>query len=240
MQTIILEVGYDISEKLNVVKYEQPIPVNLSGVMKGFFPGFIPRTDEERIQNCADLLEKHKGETFYITEKLDGSSVTFFKRNSEFGVCGRNWELKDSEGNTMWRIAKENNLIEKLQDGFAIQGEIIGERIQKNPLKIKGQRIHFFNVYNIKKGRYLDFKDFISFCQEIGINTVPVINPAYMLNNTAKELLEMANGKSLLNETVNREGLVFRPVIEAKDEISGSISRLSFKVVSNEYLLKEK
>lgn len=235
----LLVVGDDVSEDLKIVKYEPPIPANLSGVMKGFFPGFIPRTDEERIQNCADLLEKHKGETFYITEKIDGSSVTFFKRNAEFGVCGRNWELKDTEENTMWRIAKEMNLIEKLQDGFAIQGEIIGEGIQRNPLKTKGQKVYFFNVYDINKGRYLDFKDFIDFCQKMGINTVPVVNSAYVMNSTAEGLIEMANGKSLLSETTNREGLVFRPVNETKDEINGSISRLSFKVVSNDYLLKE-
>ncbi|MFA5397980.1 MAG: RNA ligase (ATP) [Methanogenium sp.] len=231
--------GVEVSDLLNVVKYEPPVPANLSGVMKGFFPGFIPRTDEERIQNCADILEKHKGETFYITEKLDGSSVTYYKRNGEFGVCGRNWELKETEENTMWRVAKEMNLIEKLEDGFAIQGEIIGEGIQKNPLKIKGQRIYFFNVYDIKKGRYLDFKDFVVFCQRMGINTVPIVDSAYTLSSTAEELIEMANGKSLLCETANREGLVFRPIVEGRDEINGSISRLSFKVVSNDYLLKE-
>ncbi len=234
-----IRIGEEVSDVLKIVKYEPPVPANLSGVMKGFFPSFIPRTDEERIQNCADLLEKHKGETFYITEKIDGSSVTFYKRNGEFGVCGRNWELKDTEENTMWRIAKEMNLIEKLQDGFAIQGEIIGEGIQKNPLKIKGQRVHFFNAYDINKGRYLDFKDFINFCQEMGILTVPIVNPAYIMSSTAEGLIEMANGRSLICETSNREGLVFRPVVEGRDEINGSISRLSFKVVSNEYLLKE-
>lgn len=67
-----MEIGEDVSENLNILKWEPPIPANLSGVMKGFFPGFIPKTDEERIQNCSDLLEKHKGEIFYITEKLDG------------------------------------------------------------------------------------------------------------------------------------------------------------------------
>jgi len=36
-----------------------------------------------------------------------------------------------------------------------------------------------------------------------------------------------------------REGLVFRPLTEQRDMIDGSMSRLSFKAISNVYLLAE-
>ena len=54
------------------------------------------------------------------------------------------------------------------------------------------------------------------------------------MNYTVDELLELANGKSLLYDT-KREGLVFRPLEFVSDE---EVGRLSFKVVSNEFLLK--
>ena len=232
-------IGDDVSDILGIVKYEQPIPAQLAGKIKGYFPSYIPKTDEERIQNCSDILERHKGEIFYITEKIDGCSSTFFKHEGKFGVCSRNLELEETEDNTFWKIVKEFNLAEKLPDEFVLQGEIIGEGVQKNPLKLKGQKLFVFNVYDLKNGRYLDFEDFVKFCEDMGIPSVPIVNSAYTLNNSAEELLEMANGKSLLSPELDREGLVFRPIIEASDIINGSFSRLSFKVVSNNYLLNE-
>src|SRR6185503_10263785 len=37
--------GADVTDALGVTKYEPPIPASLSGVMKGGFPSFIPKTD---------------------------------------------------------------------------------------------------------------------------------------------------------------------------------------------------
>ena len=81
------EEGTDVSEELGIIKYEPPIPANMEGIIKGSFPSFIPKTDEERIQNCLDILDIYKGYDFYITSKLDGTSSTFYKKDGEFGVC---------------------------------------------------------------------------------------------------------------------------------------------------------
>jgi tRNA-binding EMAP/Myf-like protein len=40
--------GLDVTEILGIIKYEPPIPANLVGKVKGIFPSFIPKTDEER------------------------------------------------------------------------------------------------------------------------------------------------------------------------------------------------
>jgi RNA ligase (TIGR02306 family) len=89
--------GKDVSDLLNIIKYEKPIPTNLQGTIKGLFPSFLPKTDETRVQILKPLLEKYKGTTCYITEKLDGSSCTMFFNNGEFGVCSRNLELKKED-----------------------------------------------------------------------------------------------------------------------------------------------
>ena len=48
------------------------------GRREGNFPAWIPKTDEERLQNLADWPEKLKGILWEVTEKKDGSSMTVF------------------------------------------------------------------------------------------------------------------------------------------------------------------
>lgn len=227
----------DCSEFFDVVKYEPPIPAQLAGIAKGSFPGFIPKTDEERVQNCAEVLEKHRGEQFYVTSKLDGTSVTFFKHEGVFGVCSRNLELCEGD-TTYWKIAKQYNLANITPEGFALQGEIVGEGIQKNRLKLSGHRVYFFSAYNIKEGKFLDYKEFITLIKSLGLETVPVIYDKLYLNHTVEELLEMASALSPLNHETQQEGIVLRPMHEQWETINGEQRRLSFKAISNTYLLE--
>jgi RNA ligase (TIGR02306 family) len=78
---IALEENTDCTDILRITKYEPPIPACLSGVVKGKFPSFIPKTDETRVQVLQQLLSKYRGEKCYISEKLDGSSATFYINN---------------------------------------------------------------------------------------------------------------------------------------------------------------
>lgn len=231
-------IGTDVSETLRVVKYEAPIPAQLGGKAKGNFPGFIPKTDEERIQNIGKLIEEERGTKMYVTEKLDGTSCTFYKKDGVFGVCSRNLDLLDTEGNTHWKLAKELHLEEDLPDGYAIQGEIVGEGIQQNPLKIGGHKFYAFNVYDIKRSEYIGVDDMIIFLNGLSIEMVPRVADEWELNGDVADILEIADGFSRVNPTVKREGLVFRPVVEKIVRMRGSDSRFSFKAISNDYLLK--
>lgn len=233
-----IENGTDVSTELNVIKYIQPIPANMRGEIKGSFPSAVPKTDEERIQNCGSILEKHKNNTvFYVTSKLDGTSCTMYKYNGEFGVCGRNWEMKDGD-NIYWDIARKYEIDKILPDNYAIQGEIIGEGLQKNPLKRTGQEFYIFNVVCLKPFKFYSYKEFKEFVDKYQWLRVPVIDENFKLSHTVDELIKYATRKSPLNENEMQEGIVIRPLIEQTEEINGSISRFSFKVISNEYLLK--
>jgi RNA ligase (TIGR02306 family) len=224
------EVGFDCSELLNVIKWEAPIPACLAGNVEGAFPSWFPRTDEERLQNLPEYLETFKGKSFYESEKADGTSSSYFKYQGNFGVCGRNWQLKETEGNTYWEVAKKYDLVNKLPEGYCLQGEILGEGIQKNKYKIKGHDIYVFYVYDIAKARYLSLSEMESFVKELGMKTVPIIERNFILNLTMAEMLNKANGRSLLADT-RREGLVFR--------LNEEGNKVSFKVISTEFLLKE-
>ena len=236
-----LPLDTDVSEILGIIKYELPIPPELTEIIRGGFPGFLRKTDEERIQNCLEILENFKGEKFYVSSKLDGTSTTFYKKDSVLNVCSRNLELVLSEENknTYWNLAFEMNIFDKLPNGFAIQGELVGEGIQKNPLKIKGHKFFIFNVFDINEQKFLDFQDFREFVLSRGWNTVPIINDNFILNHTLEEILLLAQNKSPLNPQVDQEGIVVRPLKEMTIEMAGQTSsRFSFKVISNKYLLK--
>ena len=232
---IQLKEGEDLTEILGIIKYEPPIPAELSGTAKGLFPVFIPKTDEERIQNLTKEFEKWLDENieFYVTEKMDGSSATFYYKDGVFGVCSRNLELLESEGNTFWRVAREMYLENKMKSlgyNVSLQGELVGEGIQGNPYKIKGQKVFFFNVFNIDTHEYVNLTEFVSTIHGLGLDTVPKIETQFKLPNTIEDLLSYADGKSYHNPNFDREGVVIR----------STDRKISFKVISNKFLLNEK
>ncbi len=231
-----IEEDLDVTALLGITKYEAPIPASLSGVAKGKFPSFIPKTDETRIQVLEDLLEKYEGKSFYIAEKLDGSSVTYYLRDGEFGVCSRNLELIETEDNTLWKVARALKIEEKLRElggNYAIQGELIGESIQSNKYKLRGQHIRFFNVFNIDTYKYLNMADFLATIEKMGLETVPILDTNFKLIKDIPSLVALSIGHSQLYK-VQREGLVLRPLEEGYDRDG----RLSFKVINPKFLLK--
>jgi len=225
--------GLDVTEMLNIVKYEPPIPAQLSGLVKGNFPSFLKKTDEERVQNLTKEYQNYTLEKFYVTEKLDGSSVTYYVKDGVFGVCSRNLDLLEDENNSMWKFAVTTGLREKmigLGKNIAIQGEIIGEGIQGNPYKIIGQTVKVFNGFDIDKYDYLSLSELLDITKVLEVKTVPILDLSFTLPETIDELLLTAEGKSMLNIKTEREGLVIR----SHDR------KISFKAISNKFLLNEK
>jgi RNA ligase (TIGR02306 family) len=225
-------VGDNVSDILGIVKYDPPIPAELSGICKGNFPSFLKKTDEERVQNLSKEYQEYlvSGINFYATEKLDGSSATFYLRDGEFGVCSRNLELKENADNSFWKVARNldiENKLKKLPYNACLQGELIGEGIQGNPYKIKGQDVRFFNLLNIDTYELMSVDDLCNFCLDVDL--LPVPNYNFILPKTIDELLLVAEGKSALAD-VEREGLVIR----------SPDGKISFKVISNKFLLNEK
>jgi RNA ligase (TIGR02306 family) len=225
--------GLDVSGMLGIIKYEPPILAELAGKVKGLFPSFIPKTDEERVQNLSSEYVSWKDQTFYVTEKLDGSSATYYIKDGEFGVCSRNLELLETEGNTFWKVARDLDLENKMKSvgiNFSIQGELIGEGIQGNPYKIKGQTVKFFNLYDIDIKDYYNLEYFEKIIkEEMSLDTVPILDRNFKLPENVEEILKYADAKSVLNPTFDREGVVIR----SHDR------KISFKVISNKFLLNE-
>ena len=226
--------GDDLTQVLDIVKYEPPIPAQLAGKIKGVFPSFIPKTDEERCQNLDMSL--YAGERVYITEKLDGTSFSCYFNNGVFGVCGRNWELTETNDNSLWRMANMLELkdkLTKLGKNIAIQGELVGNGINGNLYKLNDHKLFFFTGYDIDKGHRLFFDELEWLLFRLDVPMVPVLEKyGYVLpnENLVDNMLKYAEGKSILNMGVDREGVVVR----------GLEREFSFKAISNVYLLGSK
>ena len=237
------EVGDDVTDRLGIIKYEPPAPVGMSGRVRGPFPGFLPRTDETRIQVLEPVLQQYRGQTFFITEKLDGTSFTAFLRDDQFGLCSRNLWLDESDSSILFvRLAQTLNLPEKLRrirDNIgiqpAIQGEVIGPGIQKNKYGLGHVDLRVFSVIDIDRSSLVDRDIMLSALERAGLTSVPQLGEI-VLNHTIDELVEIAIGRSQLNTNAHREGLVFRPAQEIQDATPGG--RLSFKVINPQFLLK--
>ncbi|MBA4031075.1 MAG: RNA ligase (ATP) [Planctomyces sp.] len=237
------EVGTNVTDALQIIKYEPPVPAGMGGTVKGTFPAFLPKTDETRIQVLEPLLTKYRGHKFHMTEKLDGTSFTAFLHKGEFGICSRNqWLDETDESNILSRIAKGLRLREKLEaikgrfdfDG-AIQGEVIGPGIQGNKYGLNQVELHVFNLIDISRYCLVDHETSVAATELVGLKTVPRLGDI-ILNHSIDELVDLSAGTSILNSKVQREGIVFRPAVEVYEPLIGG--RLSFKVINPHFLLK--
>ena len=221
--------GEDVSEKLGIVKYEPPVPVQLAGQVKGNFPSLVTKTDEERIQNIQGL-EKYLDEVFFETEKLHGTSVSFvLNENGELEVCSRNLSLKEDENNLYWKLAKKNDALALLNtvknhyetEGVsvvtvAIQGEGVGQGVQKG--WEYGIQVPEFFMFTIQvNGVKIAEEDYQMFKQMFHqVKSVPEVRKATLREivgdsgDIGATLLKYVEGKSAIDGKTIREGSVFR------------------------------
>ena len=211
------------------------------------------------VHNCENLISKYhimRQFRYYKTEKLEGTSVTVYLKDGIFGVTGRTIEFKVPEPDTninelnvYWKMAKKLDLENKMRNAdkkfgvlnFALQGEIIGESIQGNIYKLKGQEIRFYNAWNIDKQGYLEYSDFINLINELGLDTVPILDDNYKLPENSQELLLDAD-KTTTVVGNNPKQLIEGFVYIAKEKIPNgtrvtraNFNRLSFKAKSRVY-----
>ena len=225
--------GDDVTDFLGIQKWEPPQEFRAANA-KGSFPYFIPKTDQERIQNLSRSLEKWNAENhqWQVTEKIDGSSMTVFYKDGEVGVCSRNLELKDDGTSTFWETAKSEGLVEKLialGKNIALQGELIGGQIQGNAYKVDKFQFHLYDIFDIDTQQYLTPEDVEGTALQLNIRHVPVLEQFTTFDVRMEDLIAYAEGKSVVGAKPEREGLVFKSLTEPET---------SFKVISNKWLLK--
>ena len=240
-------IGADVSEQLGIKKFELPVPAELAGQVGGNFPGFIPKTDQERCQNIGnDIFVANAESKYEVTMKMDGSSFTGFAMEGAPGVCGRNWELKindDNASNSLVRMYVDSGLQAALLafgKNLAVQGELMGHGIQGNREELKAHKLFVFDMYDIDAKAYLTPEERHATLTELWnlglsrdmVEHSPVLYMGVTMGElgitSVQGLLKFAEGASYHHPV--REGLVFK-------RVDGGFS---FKAISNSYLLKEK
>jgi RNA ligase (TIGR02306 family) len=233
--------GQDVTEVLNITKYEPEVVANCDGLTFGNFPSFIPKTDETRLQSALGVLNEIKGQPLCVTTKIDGTSATYYCTAEHFGLCSRSRELKPTDGNSYFELTKKYDLENKMRKlmetigAFAIQGEIAGPGLQKNRLGLKEPEFFAFNAYSIQNGHYYNAEEFLNICEVLGVKTVPIVALNLQIDTNLEGWLNMADLHGYPNGSP-AEGIIVRPMKEQRSETLGG--RLSFKVVSNKFLLK--
>lgn len=209
------------------------------------FPTFVSKTDEERVENMPWILNDTEKE-WIATEKLDGTSCTYAlerkgKNKFEFYVCSRNVRQKDEnqecyhDHNIYWDMAFKYDIENVLKHHLdthkedtwvCIQGEGVGS-VQGNPLKLKEDDLYVFNFITSSLGR---FPSQTAKCiiESMGMKHVPILG-VVTLPNTMEEMKATADGYSVVNPNVLREGIVYRD----------AYGQQSFKNVSNKFLLEK-
>ena len=204
---------------------------------------FIHKTDEERCENLPWVLGYK--DPLIVTEKLDGTSSTYIlekkgRNKYEFYVLSRNVRQQDEnqktyhDHNIYWDMAFKYDIENKLKqyleendlDYVCIQGESVGS-VQGNPLQLSADDLYVFNFIRSDKGR-IPSNEGKLIVEKMGMKWVPILDLAFYMPNDMEEFKVMADGKSVVNPKVDREGIVLR---DPKTDFS-------FKNVSRKYLLK--
>ena len=235
--------GSDVTALLNVRKWEVPEVVGSAGVEIGEKPFGIPTTDETRLQSMTEFIEAFTGKPYYISTKMDGTSCTVYCKDGEVGVCGRNKEYKeDAECCAMWALVYKKGLKEKLLalgENIALQGEFCGHGIQKNRLKLMEPNLYIFDIVRLEENGLrpkLGINDLKNYCEQLNLDMVPIEEVGESFGYTLEELLEKACGK--YPSGMDKEGIVVRT--QEFQHNSGLQHKMSFKVINNDFLKKEK
>lgn len=229
-----LLLGTSLDEVLGILKWEPPAYEGGNPLIKGPFPYFVPKTDQERVQNLTEeyQLWRVEDDLWEVTEKLDGSSMTVFVNGDHVGVASREKELQPDSSSNFWKAVNSEALLEKVAStgrDLAFQGELIGPKIQGNKYNREVPGFFVYDIYDIEARSYLGYQERFALCRELAINHVPVIYTTRINDvlNKNDDILQLAEGNSQLAK-VDREGLVFK-------RCDGAVS---FKAISNNWLLK--
>ncbi|RYH25596.1 hypothetical protein EON65_15430 [archaeon] len=235
--------GQDVTSYFNIQKHVEPEETHIYTQLKGAAakeknPSYFPRTDEERIQNIPEILQelKEKNSEIVITRKEDGCSATFVLKDGKLMVCGRN-SIQDDLTTPYFKVERRLRIGDKmlaLGRNLAVQGEIVGPSVQSNRLKLPDLTYRVFYIYDLDAGEFLAHEELEAVAASLELETVPVLykgpaSAAPMLENI-DTLLTYADTIEYASKTP-AEGIVVK--INER-----TASRVSFKVISNKFLLK--
>ena len=222
----------DVSEILDIRKYEPPLPNEVN--IKGGLPLGMPKTDEDRWEKMEPMPY---GQIVDITLKRDGKSWTGYAASQDdvwvTGICGRTQEHKLEYQNEFTLQDKKLGLLEKLLPfcqkhdvAIALRGELCGGKIQNskvNPHAGGETNVALYSCYLINEHRYAGKGDpfyVFNVARALGFPTVEMI----------EENVELTPAiiKKYSEELTSLNGKPFEGVV-----VKGT--NFSFKIINKDY-----
>lgn len=190
-QSQLWEDGDDLTFLLEIKKYipkENGSGSSLGNMMKKCdFPShIISKTDEVNCSSRTRALLELEGKSVYFTLKSEGSSCTAYvdPEDGVFNVCTRNNSLKEVEGSKFWEAVNKYNLKEQIPEkcpNIAIQGELVGPKIQSNHHGLSEPDLHVFTMTDILDNkRRLSYNEMGIVADQLGLTLVKTV---YLTNN---------------------------------------------------------
>jgi RNA ligase (TIGR02306 family) len=254
------EVGVDISETLQISKYEPPIPTQLAGKVKPFSMPFVGSHDCEHVGVYVNELVD--GERVVISEKVHGSQFILAHNVldnetivSSKGLLKSGLTIEKSDENTYWIAANNDKVVEKIRDNFdtgviQVFGEVIPVQSgysygQTKPtvrifdIRVDGESIPYDMVPDVFKSLWVP----IVFDGNLTLDKKEVViysDPERGIHKTKldfllpKSIVDLCKGKELVSgrECHIREGVVLRPYVD-RNAIDGT--KLRLKIINPAY-----
>lgn len=215
------------------------------------WPIWLPKTNQERIQNLPNLFSGEKTK-WIITEKIDGMSSSYFLDEKDNYFVGSHNIIvyssldKDAEkvtdgskyvNSNVWVEMSDKyklrDILTKIKEEYklktiAIQGEVYGDGIQKRNYSLKNNE-HDFAVFHILfNGVRVSIEKLVEICKKYALPFVNIFDWDYEIPESIEKIIEDVNSKKSAIDGKEIEGFVFYSK-------SGLVS---FKCVSPEFLLK--
>jgi RNA ligase (TIGR02306 family) len=234
--------GTDVSKMLGIYEYEPPLPFSRGEIIGKFDSTYAPKTDAERLQNLSEYWDEIRTLSVEPSVKVDGASTTIVRDNhGDIHVYSRNWELSDQS--MAYQVAKKQDFFDYLENGMAVQAELVGPGIQGNRLELPKVKLLVFDVwFNHWKLWY----DIWPWRFKHGA-AVRQLGPEWLLKPTLEESLAMVDGlRGYTWFDHPEEGIVYH-VVEGINEGFAGVSpelvdalggSMNFKILNREYLAK--
>jgi RNA ligase (TIGR02306 family) len=222
----------DYTDYFGVEKYEYPIPKRMNGDMESHI-GQYKFPSPENIKRYQDVLIA--GEEVIVTEKIHGTNFTVFvEADGTVKVGSHNYFWKNNGVNKSLvyiRAYRETEALQNLPPRTQVFGEIYG--VQDLKYGLNNGKIGIGLFATRCQGVFLNYDDFIAFCQEYSLPIVPILyRGAFSWDIVEK----FNNADSVLAPGCMMEGVIIQPVIE---RMHPEISRVVMKSISDRYLLRQ-
>ena len=240
--------GDDVTELLELVKYEPPIPISMQGEVRAVH-GATLKYDIEDFKKYPD--EFRDGEPVVITEKLHGTwcclgwhaeqgPIVTSKGMSDKGLA---LLLNDANKSNLYvrtwgahQEAFESARTRTAGDGrpFYVLGEVYGRGVQDLHYGQPNPAFAMFDAYvgEPGTGRYLNPDELVESLTDL----FPLVPVLYRGPFSLAKLQELTDGTTTLGGAHAREGVVLKPVAE---RVSNEFGRVILKSVSGKYLTRK-